>query len=171
MADYIPILNTQIEPQAPVTSELMFQLRDNPEAIAEGAVGASRILANATSGSIAGGNLLFGCGDVVYILAEEFVPDATFKATSTCQVRVNLSLSASAEPAAPNEVSFQVYKNSAVVLTASSTSTTYTNHSVDVSLVRGDIIRIFGQDADTGELCRLRNIRYTVGAQITVGGI
>jgi len=43
MADYIPILNSQLEPKAPVTSELMFQLRDNPIAITEGAVGAPRI--------------------------------------------------------------------------------------------------------------------------------
>ena len=43
MADYISILNSQIEPKAPVTSELMFQLRDNPIATAEGAIGAPRI--------------------------------------------------------------------------------------------------------------------------------
>lgn len=43
MADYIPISDAQIEPKAPVTSELMNQLRDNPIAIAEGAVGAPTI--------------------------------------------------------------------------------------------------------------------------------
>lgn len=35
MADYIAILDSQIDPLAPVTSELMYQLRDNPLAIAE----------------------------------------------------------------------------------------------------------------------------------------
>lgn len=47
MADYIPITNTQIEPKAPVTSELMNQLRDNPIAIAEGSDGAPKVVAKA----------------------------------------------------------------------------------------------------------------------------
>lgn len=43
MADYISITDAQVEPLAPVTSELMNQLRDNPIAIAEGATGAPRV--------------------------------------------------------------------------------------------------------------------------------
>lgn len=43
MADYIAILDAQIEPKAPVTSELMNQLRDNPLAMFEGATGAPRL--------------------------------------------------------------------------------------------------------------------------------
>lgn len=44
MADYIAITDSQIEPEAPVTSELMNQLRDNPIAIAGGAVDAPRVV-------------------------------------------------------------------------------------------------------------------------------
>lgn len=42
MTDYNAILDTECEPDAPVTSQLVFALRDNPVAITEGAVGAPR---------------------------------------------------------------------------------------------------------------------------------
>lgn len=43
MADWKTIPDTDVDPDAPVTSELMYALRDNPVAIAEGATGAPRI--------------------------------------------------------------------------------------------------------------------------------
>lgn len=43
MTDYTSIADSQIDPKAPVTSELMTALRDNPIAIAEGAAGAPKI--------------------------------------------------------------------------------------------------------------------------------
>lgn len=43
MADWKQIPDTDVDPDAPVTSELMYALRDNPVAIAEGASGAPRI--------------------------------------------------------------------------------------------------------------------------------
>lgn len=43
MADYINIADSSIDPDAPLTSDLMYRLRDNPKAIAEGADGAPRI--------------------------------------------------------------------------------------------------------------------------------
>lgn len=43
MADYTTITDTQVDPEAPITSELMSALRDNPIAITEGASGAPQI--------------------------------------------------------------------------------------------------------------------------------
>lgn len=43
MADYTTITDAQVDPEAPITSELMSALRDNPIAIAEGATGAPLI--------------------------------------------------------------------------------------------------------------------------------
>lgn len=43
MADYVEILDTQIEPDAPLTAVLAGQWRDNCIAIAEGASGAPRV--------------------------------------------------------------------------------------------------------------------------------
>lgn len=44
MADWKTIPDTDVDPDAPVTSELMYALRDNPVAIAEGSVGAPRVM-------------------------------------------------------------------------------------------------------------------------------
>lgn len=43
MADWLNITDTQVDPDAPLTSQLAYGLRDNPIAIAEGAVGAPKI--------------------------------------------------------------------------------------------------------------------------------
>ena len=43
MADYVAQPDTAVDPDAPVTSDLMYALRDNPVAISEGAAGAPRI--------------------------------------------------------------------------------------------------------------------------------
>lgn len=44
---YIPINNTQVDPDSPVTADLMTALRDNPIAIANGDAGAPRIARSA----------------------------------------------------------------------------------------------------------------------------
>lgn len=45
MADWTNIVDSALDPDAPVTSELAYAWRDNPIAIAEGAVGAPRVTA------------------------------------------------------------------------------------------------------------------------------
>lgn len=44
---YTAILDTQVDPDAPITSGLGYQLRDNPEAIAAGDSGAPRVVSRA----------------------------------------------------------------------------------------------------------------------------
>ena len=44
MVDWTTIADSQVDPNAPLTSELMTALRDNPTALAEGSVGAPRIV-------------------------------------------------------------------------------------------------------------------------------
>lgn len=43
MPDYTPIPDPTVEPDAPITSELMFRLRDNPLGMFEGADGAPKL--------------------------------------------------------------------------------------------------------------------------------
>lgn len=43
MADWTTLADSQLDPDAPLTSELAYAWRDNPIAIAEGAVGAPRV--------------------------------------------------------------------------------------------------------------------------------
>ncbi len=47
MADWTNITDTAVDPDAPLTSQLGYAWRDNPIAIAEGAVGAPRVMHNA----------------------------------------------------------------------------------------------------------------------------
>jgi hypothetical protein len=54
MADYTTITDAQVDPEAPITSELMSALRDNPLAIAEAAATAPRIAPRAIDSLLAG---------------------------------------------------------------------------------------------------------------------
>ena len=47
MTTYTAIANTEIDPESPVTSDLMTKLRDNPLAQGEGTTGAPRVLGRA----------------------------------------------------------------------------------------------------------------------------
>ena len=62
MPDYRVIADSEVQPDAPVTSSLGFALRDNPIAIAEGAVGAPRIR---TAGAFDGDAPAAGGGVIV----------------------------------------------------------------------------------------------------------
>lgn len=67
MTVYNATLDTQIDPDAPATSLLMYQMRDNPIAMFEGAAGAPRLQFNAMDGwfSTAGavGSYVFAVGN------------------------------------------------------------------------------------------------------------
>lgn len=56
MADWKQIPDTDVDPDAPVTSELMYALRDNPVAIADGATGAPRVMGIALDTFLAHGS-------------------------------------------------------------------------------------------------------------------
>ena len=47
MADYITVVDSSVDPDAPLTSDLMYRLRDNPIAIAEGSIGAPKVRSEA----------------------------------------------------------------------------------------------------------------------------
>lgn len=59
MTTYTAIPNTQIEPEAPVTSELMTLLRDNPLSIAEDDSTAPKIKQHLRMSKTTGGNIVF----------------------------------------------------------------------------------------------------------------
>lgn len=56
MADYIPVVDSSVDPDAPLTSDLMYRLRDNPLAIAEGAAGAPKVRSEAMALRTAAGD-------------------------------------------------------------------------------------------------------------------
>jgi len=91
MADWTTIPDTQIEPKAPVTSELMTALRDNPVAIAQGATNAPKIAeswrtVSSTSTSATLGDIEYGQGARV-----EVYFGGTLAAGSTTTIKAAIS--------------------------------------------------------------------------------
>lgn len=77
MADWTNINDSQVDPDAPVTSELGYAWRDNPIAIAEGAPGAPRIVRGAlsTSTNSVSGSVPVSGSTVVQLNAYSFFPN------------------------------------------------------------------------------------------------
>lgn len=181
MADWTSIDPNALLPGAPWTSPLAQAAFENPEAIAEGAAGAPRIRAAAMAGSVAGDELLFGTGGTGVVFTavggdgEVFFPEGSFRAIASCTVRVSAEY---ARTGGAQNVTLRVRKNGTAALTQTKSGTDYSTHSVDISLVPGDIIRVSGQGspavdtpATDASIANIRNVRYMVGSVKTVGGI
>ena len=176
MSDYIGITEAQSNPFAPLTSELVKQLRDNPIAIAEGAEGAPRVEADAMQGSVAGDILLFSAlgGDNTLTLGRNesiLVPGSIFRATTSCQIRVSgeVRVSSGSEGGA----TLTLFKNGTSVQSRQSTGTGFVAMAAtDITLVAGDVVHFTLDTADvinqTG-ICR--RLRYFTGGQRSVGGL
>lgn len=173
MADYIPILDSQLEPKAPVTSELMFQLRDNPVAITEGALGAPRVHADAMGGSVVGENLLFKSatakieGSGVDSPWETVHATTCFRATTSGGIRITVTRVNST-----GVYGYRIVKNDVVVATTTSNASL----SADINFVAGDVIWVEarggsnnGTDVVFGSVTTITE--YKVGAIRSVGGI
>jgi len=174
MADWTDQDPNSLLPGQPWTSAKALAAFENPVAIAEGAPDAPRVQAEATQGSVAGDVLLFGTGGtaVAYEGAADdvfWIPDATFKATTACEVRVYLEAIRRFSNTAGAFA--RVYKNGTVVLDHAIPELSYTAApTVDISLVAGDMVRVQGVGNGTVG-AGIRNIQYRTGAQRSVGGI
>jgi hypothetical protein len=172
--DWTPPIEMTFDVEKPIRSEQGVLLAGNPIALAMGKPGAPRVQAEATQGSVAGDVLLFGTGGtaVAYEGAADdvfWIPDATFKATTSCEVRVYLEAIRRFSNTAGAFA--RVYKNGTVVLDHAIPELSYTAApTVDISLVAGDMVRVQGVgDGTVG--AGIRNIQYRTGAQRSVGGI
>ncbi len=169
---YREIQTTEVDSGSPLTAELAEAWRANWIAGFEGASGAPRIEADAFQGSVAGTELLFsavGPGDLITTGGQAY--DATFRAIASCEVRVEIEVSKSG--GATSDPDATVEKNGSTVLTALADSS-YTTFTVDVSLVAGDVIKIYGEEVSDGggtSQVNFREINYKTGAQRSFGGI
>ena len=82
MVDYIPIDDSEVEPEAPLSSSLGVRWRDNPVAIAQGAPGAPRVVSagidwSSVSGEIGQSQLKTTTGSATISLSSETVETAT----------------------------------------------------------------------------------------------
>jgi hypothetical protein len=67
---YIPITDTQIDPDAPLTSQLMYQNRDNPIEMAGGATGAPKVQGIALDNLWLGRRNTYGGSGATSVVAE-----------------------------------------------------------------------------------------------------
>lgn len=148
MADWPNITDAQCDPDAPVTSELIYGLRDAPIAIAEGADGAPRIRPMAL-GVIAAGSVLRSTNPgTINASATDIVLD--FFMAQKGSVRLSLEHQSTASPPGSTVVSV-VNKLGASTSVATWTNTgTYVLRTVDVPFSCGDTIRITVQFTNAG---------------------
>lgn len=159
MADWTTIADSQVDPKAPVTSELMAALRDNPIAIAEGATGAPRIWLPAFE-RLEVGSEVRSRDDAESAGASSYVGHS-FNFIQHGTIRVTFQ-----HRAANSRDSAVVYRTRAGSKTpvASYTNTTsYVTRTVDVPVIPGDRVSI--EYVGSNNNGYLRNIRFQTNGQ------
>jgi len=142
MTSYITINNTEVDPDSPITADLMTKLRDNPIAMAEGASGAPRVYGAAMYGPVAGSVIQRNClpfgnesaSSSSLTKAVQKILPSVFTALVGCTVRITLTCN---QTGTAGEV--RVYKNASVVQTY---TTSQTNTTLDVTLAAGDCLAV-----------------------------
>lgn len=138
MADYIAISDTQLDPDAPVTSQLMYQLRDNPIAIAEGDDGAPRIVLKSIERLVAGNSIRAKDGPRVVNSGVSISVGFDFMQIGTIRVVVSGTIN--------NHTVTRIRNGVTTTISAAGGGVT-----VDVSVIPGDSILASG--VSTGGTC------------------
>ena len=109
MTDYTSIADSQIDPKAPVTSELMTALRDNPIAISEGSSGAPKIKPEALNiylGDGASSGTTTGTTNILTVTDLDALDYVLVSASSTLSTDNSIIASAAYSTSTNNGVSF-----------------------------------------------------------------
>lgn len=162
MADWVAISDSQVDPDAPITSELGYAFRDNPIALAEGAVGAPRITRSALLNMAAGGGNLItqnsfnftagaSSGGVSQVVLEVscFLPGA---------ISVFTNLSTVSSTGARGVTVSRIRNGTAVIIASYDTVGT---RSDNVSIQVGDKVRVSAQTPESSTI--------TGSAGVTIG--
>jgi hypothetical protein len=152
MTSYITINNSEIDPDSPITADLMTKMRDNPLAIGEGATGAPRIIGQSMARygnglpvmTITAANtytLQYGQLQVTGALTTNSTTEVaavTFTMKHyTGTVRCNASHACTGSSVVST---LSLYKNNILVTSFTTTSATPVARSVDVTFVANDIL-------------------------------
>ena len=150
MPTYTAIPNTQIEPEAPVTSELMTLLRDNPLAIREGDPTAPKILglAAATNDEVevltvtAADTYTLGVTNDTTVgnLQHNSTSFQTARTIDIVAVTGTVRFYASHRILTTGQSTLKVSKNGTLVAFWTTLSTAFVERSSDISVVPGDQI-------------------------------
>lgn len=170
--DWVPPIEMTFDIEKPIRSQQGLMMAGNPIAMAAGKPGAPRVQADAMQGSVAGDTLLFGTGGVGRVFDSPVggsieIPQATFRAFTTCEVRFYFELATSTGGVTATGT---VRKNGISVLTQTRTLTSFAPYTVDISLVAGDMVE-FEMAGTGGGFAVVRNIQYRTGATRTCGGV
>lgn len=160
MTSYITINNSEIDPDSPITADLMAKFRDNPLAIGEGATGAPRIygqgIARYGNGlpvmTISAANtytLQYGQLQVTGTLVTNSTTEVaavTFTMKHyTGTVRCNASHNSNTGTS-----TLYLYKNGTLVTSFTTTSSTPVARTVDVTFVANDVIEWRHKSSSSG---------------------
>lgn len=161
--DWLDFVATEYDVGAPATSLSFERWFRNPVAIAQGAAGAQRVVADASADSVAGPTLLFRSAKYDATTTWGLVPGSLFRATTSCQVRVTAFRFAFS-----GGINYRIRKNDTTVVggTASDASIT-----ADIALVAGDVVMVEGTLDLTGTPSLTIYAEYSTGDLRAVGGI
>jgi len=151
---YVAILDTQLDPDAPLTSQLMYQMRDNPEAIALGLSGATRIFGEAIARAGYGLPVLTVSASDSFAISEGITQEVINITTSALAVGVRYTIvsftgsirSKISHAGTSGTSDLYLYKNNVLNSSFSTSSGTLIARSVDISVSPGDVLewRHFG---------------------------
>jgi hypothetical protein len=168
MADWTTISNSEVDGDSPITESLMTALRDNPQAIAEGATGAPRIENLAMEENVVtAGNVYIARND-----AEESHSGTTLTTlkefyttqSGTCRILFELKYGTAGTSYA------RIYINNVSMGTLrSSTSSTYATYTEDFSISVGDYIQLKVYGSEAANTQYIRRFWYGVSNPIIPG--
>ena len=142
MADYIGITEAQSNPFAPLTSELVKQLRDNPIAIAEGAEGAPRLYLRTLEQPEVGDEIQASVDEVVRIFETGFIAVMTFGFIQSGNVRISAEVrqSGGASTGTNHRIVRRRGRESTTLAEYVTTGSTWVPVSADFAVLPGDVI-------------------------------
>ncbi len=166
MATWTTIPDSSLEPGKPIRSIDALALRDNPQAIAEGATSAPRILLGALEVLAAGTTIRSRTDDVFSNDTSTYSVVSTWGLIQSGTVRITFEHKQSISGGATCNAQVVRYRNgtSTVLSTFSVGSTTFTARSLDVSVVPGDTI-IVQHNSTAGLTSQIRYMRLQTNGE------
>ena len=161
--DWLDFVATEYDVGAPATSLSFERWFRNPVAIAQGAAGAQRVVADASADSVAGPTLLFRSAKYDATTTWGLVPGSLFRATTSCQVRVTAFRFAFS-----GSINYRITKNGTAVVSGTASDASIT---ADIALVAGDVVMVEGKLDLTGTPSLTIYAEYSTGDLRAVGGI
>lgn len=161
--DWLDFVATEYDVGAPATSLSFERWFRNPVAIAQGAAGAQRVVADASADSVAGPTLLFRSEKRDAGTNWTPIPGSLFRTTTSCQVRVTAF-----RFSYTGGINYRITKNGTMVVSGTASDASIT---ADITLVAGDIVMVDGKLDVTGSPSLTIYAEYSTGDLRSVGGI